>query len=74
MTFDEWYATQKHQLSNESVCRTIWDAAQREMKIDNKRLSDEVSDLRGFIDGMRPHVLTAAAMYGSHPKPSEKQP
>ena len=27
MTFDEWYATQKHQLSNEQVCRVIWEAA-----------------------------------------------
>ena len=27
MTFDEWYATQKHQLANEQVCRVIWDAA-----------------------------------------------
>ncbi len=25
--FDEWYATQKHQLSNEQVCRVIWNAA-----------------------------------------------
>ena len=30
MTFDEWYATQKHQLSNEQVCRVIWEAAARE--------------------------------------------
>ena len=30
MTFDEWYATQKHQLSNEQVCRVIWDAATKE--------------------------------------------
>ena len=30
MTFDEWYATQKHQLSNEQVCRVIWEAATRE--------------------------------------------
>ena len=29
MTFDEWYATQKHQLSNEQVCRVIWEAATR---------------------------------------------
>ncbi len=29
-----------------------------------KRLSDEVSDLRGFIDGLRPHIHEAAAMYG----------
>ena len=30
MTFDEWYAMQKHQLSNEQVCRVIWEAAARE--------------------------------------------
>ena len=30
MTFDEWYTTQKHQLSNEQVCRVIWEAAARE--------------------------------------------
>ena len=30
MTFDEWYSTQKHQLSNEQVCRVIWEAAARE--------------------------------------------
>lgn len=29
-----------------------------------KRLSDEVSDLRGFIDGLKPHIREAAAMYG----------
>lgn len=29
MTFDEWYATQKHQLANEQVCRVIWEAAAR---------------------------------------------
>ena len=29
MDFDEWYAGQKHQLSNEQVCRVIWDAAQK---------------------------------------------
>ena len=29
MTFDEWYATQKHQLADEQVCRVIWEAAAR---------------------------------------------
>ena len=27
MTFDEWYSMQRHQLSNEQVCRMIWNAA-----------------------------------------------
>ena len=27
MTFDEWYASQAHQLSNEPTCRVIWNAA-----------------------------------------------
>ena len=30
MTFDEWYSMQKHQLTNEQVCRLIWDRAQKE--------------------------------------------
>lgn len=28
-------------------------------------LENEVSDLRGFIDGMKRHVLSAAKMYGA---------
>lgn len=31
------------------------------------RLEQEISDLRGFIDGMRKPVLEAAAMYGVKP-------
>ena len=42
MTFDEWYATQKHQLSNEPVCRVIWEAAARE---ENKNLREQVAHL-----------------------------
>lgn len=30
-------------------------------------LENEVSDLRGFIDGMKRHVLAAAEMYGAAP-------
>lgn len=33
MTFDEWYSMHKHQLSNEPVCRVIWEAAQREERV-----------------------------------------
>jgi hypothetical protein len=29
-----------------------------------KRLTNEVDDLRGFIDGLKPHIREAAAMYG----------
>ena len=42
MTFDEWYATQKHQLSNEQVCRVIWEASARE---ENKNLREQVAHL-----------------------------
>jgi hypothetical protein len=27
MTFEQWYAGQRHQLTNEPVCRVIWEAA-----------------------------------------------
>lgn len=37
------------------------------------RLIDEVGDLRGFIDGMRPHIKEAARMYGySSPQEGEE--
>lgn len=42
MTFDEWYATQKHQLANEQVCRMVWEAAARE---ENKNLREQVAHL-----------------------------
>lgn len=35
-----------------------------------RRLENEVSDLQGFIDGMKPHVLAAAKMYGATAKAS----
>lgn len=31
---------------------------------ESDRVRDEVSDLRGFIDGLKPHIHEAAAMYG----------
>ena len=51
MTFDEWYATQKHQLSNEQVCRVIWEAATREEREACAKLCDGHSADASFLYG-----------------------
>jgi len=46
---------------------TAWKAQARrivELDLEAKILRDEITDLRGFIDGMKRHVKAAAAMYG----------
>lgn len=30
MNFNDWYATQKHQLGNEQICRVVWNAAKQD--------------------------------------------
>lgn len=40
MTFAEWYATQRHRLSNEQVCRMIWDVAAGEEREECAKVCD----------------------------------
>jgi hypothetical protein len=52
----------------------LWNKAQRPSAIEDvRRLQNEVSDLRGFIEGMKAHVLGAAKMYGASVSASERQ-
>jgi hypothetical protein len=44
MTFDEWYSMQSHQLSNEQVCRVIWNAARKAAIEDCAILADKYAE------------------------------
>ena len=56
MTFDEWYATQKHQLSNEQVCRVIWEAAAKAENEACAKVLQDNADACGEESIMR-HIL-----------------
>lgn len=51
MNFDEWYRTQKHQLSNEQVCRVIWNAATKEERESCAVICDSRHHTWRFGDG-----------------------
>jgi hypothetical protein len=45
--------------------QTQIDGARLAIIAEYNRTRNEADDLRGFIDGIKPHVLAAAAMYGA---------
>ena len=53
MTFDEWYATQKHQLSNEPVCRVIWEAATQAERETMEQVLAALGDIAGTSSSTR---------------------
>ena len=62
MTFDEWYAMQKHQLSNEQVCRVIWEAAAREERETMEQVLSALGDIAGTSSSTRIRRVALGAM------------
>lgn len=66
MTFDEWYTTQRHWLTNEQVCQKIWDAATKEEREARRKMNenkpDAVTPLR-FNDGLEGETVWSIHYY-----------
>ncbi len=62
MTFDEWYATQKHQLSNEPVCRVIWEAATQAERETMEPVLAALGDIAGTSSSTRIRRVALGAM------------
>ena len=62
MTFDEWYATQKHQLSNEPVCRVIWEAATQAERETMEQVLAALGDIAGTSSSTRIRRVALGAM------------